>query len=106
MAIIKDHLGSSYRIRIVLGSLFAAVVADGLITKFLIHNGLAWEANPFLSYWVGRDAFLALKVVGSFLGTVYLFFMYKRHPRLAMGISAFFLTVYTIIIFWNLLILR
>ncbi len=64
-----DHRGN-YVIRVVLGALFAAVVADGLITKFLVHIGLAREANPFLSYWVGQDAFLVFKLVGAFLGTV------------------------------------
>ncbi len=103
---VSNYFAGSYRIRILLGSLFAAIVADGVITKFLVHHGLAREANPLLSYWVGHDAFLALKLAGSFLGTVDLFFMYRRHPRLSMGFSAFFLTVYTIIILWNLLILR
>lgn len=98
--------GGNYAIRIILGSLFAAVVANGLITKFLVHNGLAREANPLLSYWVGQGAFLVFKLVGAFLGTIYLFLIYRRHPRLSMGLGALFLTLYTFIIFWNLLILR
>lgn len=106
MKIVGSHFLRDYRLRILVGALFAAVVADGLITKFLVHNGLAREGNPFLSYWVGTDSFLTLKLVGGFLASAYLFFMYRRHPMLSICLSAFFLAAYTVIIFWNLLILR
>lgn len=104
--IFGSHFLRGYRIRLILGALFAAVVADGLITRFLIHNGLAREANPFLVYWVRGDELLILKLVGGFLAVLYLFFIYRRHPTLAMVTSTFFLAAYTIIIFWNLLLLK
>jgi len=37
---LKEYFSGSYRIRIILGSLFAAVVADGIITKFLVFPSL------------------------------------------------------------------
>ncbi|MFC1874481.1 DUF5658 family protein [Chloroflexota bacterium] len=66
--------------RLMLYTLFALVVADGLITQFLVANGHALEANPFLLAWAGQELFIAIKVSGAFvaisslvLGTVYLF---------------------------------
>ncbi len=96
---------SNYRLRILLGALFAAIAADGVITIFLLQNGLAYEANPFLTYWVERDAFLALKLTGGLLVSLYLALLYTRHPRLSMGVSTSALTMYTAIVYWNLFIL-
>lgn len=102
---LKSYLSGSYRIRILLGALFAAVVADGVITEFLVHNGLALEANPFLRVWIGRDAFLAFKVLGGLLASLYLYMLYRRRPRLSFYCSFCCLAAYTTIIFWNLHIL-
>ncbi|MFH0914265.1 MAG: DUF5658 family protein [Chloroflexota bacterium] len=96
---------SHYQIRIILGALFAAVVADGVITEFLVLNGLAREGNPLLQVWVGRDAFLLLKVLGGLLAALCLWSIYKRHPRLAVGFSSLLLSAYTFIIVWNLSLL-
>ncbi len=105
MEILMTHFAGSYRIRILLGSQFAAIVADGVITRFLVHNSLASEGNPFLSSWVGDDMFLTLKLLGGFLAAVCLWFIYKRYPKLTIYCSSFFLVAYTFIIFWNLHIL-
>ena len=48
MKALRSYFSGSYQIRILLGSLVAAVVADGVITKFLVLNGFASEGNPFL----------------------------------------------------------
>ncbi len=87
-----------------MGSLFATVVADGLITEFMVRNGFGWEANPFLSHWVAEDAFLTLKLAGGFLASLCLLSMYRRRAKLSIWVSACSLTAYTIIIFWNLLV--
>ena len=96
---------SSYQIRILLGSLFAAIVADGIITKFLVHNGFAKEGNPFLMYWVAEDKLLSIKILGGLLASLYLWSVYRRHPRLSIYFSSTFLVGYFFIICWNLLIL-
>ena len=101
----RHYFAGSYKIRIVLGALLATVVADGVITRFLVANGFAYEGNPFLHFWVGEDTFLVIKLLGGLLATFYLWGIYRRHPRLAISCSSFFLTGYTLIIFWNLLIL-
>ncbi|MFH1651138.1 MAG: DUF5658 family protein [Chloroflexota bacterium] len=103
---LKDYFAGSYTIRIILGALFAAIVADGVITRFLVHNGLASEANPFLQYWLmEEDKLLSLKILGGMLASMYLWSIYRRHPRLSIGFSSLFLAIYTFIIFWNLHIL-
>ena len=99
------YFDGSYRIRILLGSLLAAIVADGVITKFLVRNGFAYEGNPFLYFWVGHDAFLTIKFLGGLLAALYLWSIYKRHNMLSICCSSLFLAAYTFIIFWNLLIL-
>ena len=100
-----SYFASGYRIRILLGALLAAIVADGIITKFLVLNGFAVEGNPFLRSWVGEDTFLTLKLMGGLLAAMYLWSIYRRHPNLSIYFSSFFLVAYTFIIFWNLHIL-
>ena len=88
--------------RLMLYTLFALVVADGLITQFLVTNGHALEANPFLRAWVGQELFLAIKVSGAFLATLLLWVKYNRYPKLTNIMATVFLTLYTGIVFWNL----
>ncbi|MDD4858617.1 MAG: DUF5658 family protein [Dehalococcoidales bacterium] len=101
---LKSYFAGSYPIRIILGALVAAVVADGVITRFLVFNGLAYEGNPLLRYWVYQDTFLFLKLMGGLLAAMYLWSIHKRHPRLAIGFSSLCLSVFTGILIWNLLI--
>jgi hypothetical protein len=101
----KGYFAGSYFIRIILGSLFAAVVADGIITKFLVSKGFAFEGNPFLSDWVDNGGFYTLKICGALLVLFYLWSIYRRHPKLSIAFSCTLLAAYTFIIFWNLSIL-
>lgn len=102
---LKSYFAGSYQIRILLGSLFAVMVADGVITKFLVLNGFASEGNPFLRFWVGKDVFLSIKLLGGLLAALCLWTIYKRHPTLSICCSSIFLAAYTFIVFRNLLIL-
>ena len=102
---LKYYFAGSYRIRILLGSLFAAIVADGVITRFLVYNEFAREGNPFLEYWVLDDKFLTIKILGGLLAAMYLWSIYRRHPKLSVCFSSMFLSGYTFIVLWNLLIL-
>ena len=105
MDTLSRYFAGSCRIRILLGSLFAAIVADGIVTKFLVLNGFASESNPFLHFSVGTDVFLTIKLLGGLLAAFYLWSIYKRHPKLSISCSSIFLTAYTFIISWNLFIL-
>ena len=82
--------------------LFCIIVADGLITQFLVIGGHGSEANPFLSAWVGQWWFLAIKVSGAFLATLLLWINYNVKPRLVYTITVVALAFYTTIVFWNL----
>lgn len=105
MSDLTTYFAGSYRIRIVLGALLACVIADGIITRFLVLNGLAIEGNPFLQPWVLEDTFLTIKLLGGMLAIMYLWGIYRRHPRLSIFFSSLCLAAYTFIVFWNLSIL-
>jgi len=94
----------SHTMRLTLYTLFGLIVADGLLTKFLVTNGHAIEVNPFLQAWVSQDLFLAIKVSGAFLVTLLLWIKYNARPKLIYRISAIFLAFYTSIVFWNLFV--
>ena len=88
--------------RLMLYTLFGLIVADGLITRFLVTNGHALEVNPFLRDWVGQELFLAIKVSGAFLATLLLWIKFNAKPKLIHTATAVFLVFYTSIVFWNL----
>jgi len=90
--------------RFMLYTLFSLIVADGLVTQFLVTNGHASEVNPFLQAWVGQDLFLAIKISGAFLVTLLLWIKYNARPKLIFRITTVFLVFYTIIVFWNLFV--
>ena len=102
----REYLPSGiYKIRILLGALFAAVVADGIITMYLFHSGIAKEGNPFMVHWVVEDKLLSIKILGGSLAVIYLWNVFRRHPRLSIAFSSILLMGYLFIISWNLMIL-
>ncbi len=106
MNAIKTFLtNDTYRIRILLGSLFAAIIADGVVTRHLVHTGLAREGNPFLEYWVVEDRLLSFKILGGLLAVFALWYLHRRLPKLSLIITSLFLFGYIVIIYWNVLIL-
>jgi hypothetical protein len=94
----------SRTVRYTLYALFCIIVADGLITQFLVTGGHGSEVNPFLRAWVGQGWFLAIKVSGAFLATLFLWINYNVKPRLVYTITVVFLAFYTIVLFWNLFV--
>jgi len=102
---VPEHLQVKNRtIRLMLYTLFALIVADGLITKFLVTGGHGVELNPFLNAWVAQDLFLAIKVSGAFLAILYLWFKYSKKPKLVFSITLVFMVFYTFVLFWNLFV--
>jgi len=101
----KSFQIESRTVRYTLYTLFGIIVADGLITQFLVTGGHGSEGNPFLSAWVSHGAFLAIKVSAAFLATLFLWINYNAKPRLVYTIMVVFLAFYTIIVFWNLFVL-
>src|SRR3990172_7933797 len=94
---LKGYFAGSYHIRILIGSLFAAVVADGIITKYLVSQGLATEGNPFLGDWVHNNGFYTLKIFGALLACFYLWSIGKRHPNLTIVFTSLLLAGYAYI---------
>ena len=90
--------------RLMLYALFGIIVADGVITEFLVANGHGVEVNPFLQAWVAQDMFLAIKVSGAFLVTLFLWIKYNSKPRLIYITTIVFLVFYTCVVFWNLFV--
>ena len=104
MKVPKSLYIKSHTMRLMLYALFGVIVADGLITEFLVAGGHGLEVNPFLRAWVGQELFLAIKVSGAFLVTLLLWVQYNAKPKAVYIITAVFLAFYTSIIFWNLFV--
>ena len=100
----RYHLVSN-QINLLLITLITLVVADGVITNFLINEGLATEANPLLNRWVGQDYFPAIKLAGGFLAAVMLWFLWRRRPRLSRVVTISAVVLYTAVVLWNLFVL-
>jgi hypothetical protein len=94
----------SRTVRYTLYALFGIIVADGLISQFLVTDGYGSEGNPLLMSWVGGESFLAIKISGAFLATLFLWTKYNEKPRLVNIIAVVALGFYTTIVYWNLLI--
>ena len=84
-----------------LGLLIIFVVADGVLTRFLVDGGLAREGNPFLQPLVGESGFIALKAAGALLCAFILWDIYRRLPRVAVTATWCFVVVYGAIVLWN-----
>jgi hypothetical protein len=68
--------------RFMLYTLFGLIVADGLMTQFLVTN----------------------EISGAFLVTLLLWTKYNARPKLIYSITTIFLVFYTSIVFWNLFV--
>ena len=98
----EKYFVGSRKIRLLVCTLVALVVADGLISKFLVSHGFAREGNPLLQIWVGENIFLAIKLLGAFLIAIVLWDIYKHNPKLSYISTLCFVISYTAIVFWNL----
>jgi hypothetical protein len=95
------RLNSNNVIKYLIGTLAFLVVADGLVSHFLISYGFAQEGNPLLVVLVGKWNFLVIKVVGAFVCSLILWDIYKNWPKLALISTSCFVSVYAVIVFWN-----
>jgi hypothetical protein len=90
------------RIEYLLGTLLGLVVADGLISQFLIKSGLGQEGNPFIRAVVTENKFLVVKMCGAILCVLILWNIARKSPGLIFIFSACIVGIYTAILFWNL----
>ena len=85
--------------------LVGLVLADGLITQFLIVSGIAIEGNPFLRNLFTTGDFMSTKIAGSLLSALLLTGINRRRPKMAMVTSWCFIAVYTGIVYWNIAVI-
>ena len=90
------------RVEYLLGTLLSLVVADGIISQFLIKSGLGQEGNPFLKILVVDSNFLVIKMCGAIICVLILWNMAKRSPKLVSIFSSCIVALYTAILFWNI----
>ena len=94
----------SRTVRYTLYVLFGIIVADGLLSQFLVTGGYGLEANPLLAHLVGGESFLAIKIAGAFLVTLFLWVKYNASPKLVYTVAVVALGFYTTIVYWNLFV--
>ena len=82
--------------------LIAAVIADGLITEFLVNYGIGKELNPFLRNFVADGNLILVKIIGALLSALILEHIYRRQPKMAVVTTYFFVAVYGGLIYWNI----
>jgi hypothetical protein len=90
--------------RLLLGTLFGLSVADGVITRFIINQGLGREGNLWLSHLASSDALIAVKIIGTLLAVCLLWMLYFRRPKLVMEVTIALVCWYTLVVFWNIFI--
>jgi len=93
-----------HQVRYLLCLLGSLVVADGIISNFIVRSGLGREGNPFIQSIVGQTSFVFMKLTAAFIGALILWKVFRQHPRLGLVSIIFFVVLYTAILWWNLTI--
>ena len=97
-----DYSVALRKIEYLLGTLLSLIVADGIISQFLIEEGLGHEGNPLLKTLAADNNFLIIKMCGAILCVIILWNLVKRKPRLVLIFSTIVVFIYTVILFWNI----
>jgi hypothetical protein len=97
-----DDVSRLRRVEYLLGTLLSLVAADGLISQFVIKNGLGHEGNPLLRVLVTESDFLIIKMCSAILCVIILWNIARRLPRLIFIFSTCFVGLYTALLFWNI----
>jgi len=95
-------IDSARQMRYILYVLFGLIVADGILSDFLVSYNLGWEWNPLLKNTIGSDQFMLIKVCGALLVILLLWNIYRKRPGVAVISSLCSLVFYIAIIYWNL----
>ena len=98
----KLLLSKMRQVRFLLCLLGSLMVADGLISNFIVRNGLGEEGNPLLQSIVGQSSFIFIKLAGAVIGGILLWRVFKKHHRLGLASIIFYILVYTTILWLNL----
>ncbi len=82
--------------------LSAFEISDGVITHFLVSNGLAREINPLMEPIVREGNFLLLKIIGVLLCVLILWRLYKRSRKVTLIVTSGVVAFYGAVVSWNL----
>ena len=85
-----------------LGLLVLFNIADATLSYFLIRFGLGREGNPFLLELVHQPSSIIIKMLGVLFCALILWDIYRRHPKLAIVSTSCFVSIYGVIVLWNL----
>lgn len=88
--------------RYLLCLLCSLVVADAIVSNFIVRNGLGAEGNPFIQSVVGQASFVFLKLSAACFSSIILWKVFKRHQGLGLVSIVLFVVLFTAIIWWNL----
>ena len=86
---------------ILLGTLFALSIADGLVTRYIVTEGLGAETNPILGPIVLEADFYWIKILGSLAAALILWHLYTRYNTRVVILTAIFVVLYLLIVSWN-----
>jgi hypothetical protein len=92
----------SIRFQYVMMLLVGLVLADGVITEYLVGSGLSWEGNPLLRNPLESGTLMPLKLGGALISTLLLASIYRTNRKMAMVASWLFIILYTCIVYWNI----
>ncbi len=95
---------NTVRFRYILLLLAGLVVADGVITQFLIGTGIAREGNLLLQELLNAGNFMPVKIAGALLSGILLANIYRHYPKMALITSCCFILIYTGIVYWNVIV--
>ncbi len=90
------------RFRYVLLLLVSLVLADGVITEYIVNSGLGTEGNPLLQDIISAGTLMPIKIATAVLSAVLLGLISQRLPKGAALVSWSFIAIYTLILYWNL----
>lgn len=88
--------------RYLLWLLCSLVVADAIISNFIVRSGVGTEGNPFMQSIVGQTSFVFLKLSAAFFSSLILWKVFKQHRRVGLASITIFVILFTAIIWWNL----
>jgi hypothetical protein len=97
----KIYQSSNKMVFYLLICLVILVILDGVLTQYLVPNGIGTEGNPFIASLVGEPIFIILKVVGALICAVILWDIHKRFLRVGMITSWIAVIGYSGIVIWN-----
>ena len=91
--------------KVILFVLAGSEVFDGLLTHFLVRNGLVQEGNKLIETIAYEGNFLLLKVIGALISVAALWYIYKRFPQMALIAASCIVVFYSAVLIWNMSII-